>query len=608
MLELLGLKAFAPEIALGSIVLLLVAFASERWSPVVVAIGGMAFFLLTGMVDTNGMLESLSNNAPWTIIAMFILSGALVRTGVLEGVGRLLQGLRRYGTNVVIVVFIIFNIIASAFFNNIPQVVMMIPVTILLAKACEMSPSRLLMPLSFATILGGTLALIGASTNLVVDGVVRNAGLEGFSMFEITPVGIAVAIAGTIYLTFIGRFLIPERDTVTSMNDGRLRSQFLVEVLIPLGSRMIGKNPLEIGILQGADRRVIDVVRGGVSLRRDMEAVRLEAGDIVVLKSPVENVLTIRNRKGIEIAASDPPEDSGTEFQPIAVRSDTLVEAIVGPQSRLVGRTLRQERMRRRFGVYPIAVHRQGENLDGRLEEVKLRVGDTLLMEGAPDDLRRVAKDADLINLSTPTERGVRHEKALIAILTLAGVVIFSALNVLPIAAAAWIGVAVVLLTGCIDAEEGIQAVEWNVILLLYCMLTIGAGLEQTGAVEVVVHLAEPILADLPPIAVLAAVYILGSLMTEIVTANAVAVVVTPLAIALAQQLGYDPRPFAVAVMFAASASFATPVGYQTNTLVYSAGGYMFKDFIKVGLPLNIICGIVTVLLTPLVWPLTPAG
>ena len=608
MLELLGLKAFAPEIALGSIVLLLVAFASEKWSPVVVAIGGMAFFLLTGMVDTNGMLESLSNNAPWTIIAMFILSGALVRTGVLEGVGRLLQGLRRYGTNVVIVVFIIFNIIASAFFNNIPQVVMMIPVTILLAKACEMSPSRLLMPLSFATILGGTLALIGASTNLVVDGVVRNAGLEGFSMFEITPVGIAVAIAGTIYLTFIGRFLIPERDTVTSMNDGRLRSQFLVEVLIPLGSRMIGKNPLEIGILQGADRRVIDVVRGGVSLRRDMEAVRLEAGDIVVLKSPVENVLTIRNRKGIEIAASDPPEDSGTEFQPIAVRSDTLVEAIVGPQSRLVGRTLRQERMRRRFGVYPIAVHRQGENLDGRLEEVKLRVGDSLLLEGAPDDLRRVAKDADLINLSTPTERGVRHEKALIAILTLAGVVIFSALNVLPIAAAAWIGVAVVLLTGCIDAEEGIQAVEWNVILLLYCMLTIGAGLEQTGAVEVVVHLAEPILADLPPIAVLAAVYILGSLMTEIVTANAVAVVVTPLAIALAQQLGYDPRPFAVAVMFAASASFATPVGYQTNTLVYSAGGYMFKDFIKVGLPLNIICGIVTVLLTPLVWPLTPAG
>lgn len=608
MLELLGLRGFAPEIALGSIVLLLVAFASERWPPVVVAIGGMAFFLLTGMVDTNGMLSSLSNNAPWTIIAMFILSGALVRTGVLEGVGTLLQRLRRFGTNVVIIVFILFNIVASAFFNNIPQVVMMIPVTIILAKACQISPSRLLMPLSFATILGGTLALIGASTNLVVDGVVRNAGLTGFSMFEITPVGIAVAIAGTLYLAFVGRFLIPERETVSSMNDGRMRSQFLVEVLIPLGSRMVGRNPLEIGVLHGADRRVIDVVRGGVSLRRDMQSVRLEAGDIVVLKSPVENVLTLRGRKGVEIAASDSPEDSEAELQTIAVRSDTLAEGIVGPQSRLVGRTLRQERMRRRFGVYPIAVHRQGENLDSRLEEVKLRIGDTLLLEGAPDDLKRVARDADLINLSTPPERGVRHEKAVIAVLTLACVVIFSALNVLPIAGAAWIGVAVVLLTGCIDAEEGIQSVEWNVILLLYCMLTIGAGLEQTGAIEVVVLFARPFLEHLPPIAVLAAVYILASLMTEVVTANAVAVVVTPLAIALAQQLGYDPRPFAVAVMFAASASFATPVGYQTNTLVYSAGGYMFKDFLKVGLPLNFICGVVTILLTPLVWPLTPAG
>ncbi len=608
MLDLLGLTTYAPEIALASILLLLVAFASERWSPVVVAIAGMAFFLFTGMVETSGMLAALSNNAPWTIIAMFILSGALVRTGVLEGVGRVLQRLSRYGTNVVVVCFIIFNIIASAFFNNIPQVVMMIPVTIVLAKACGMSPSRLLMPLSFATILGGTLALIGASTNLVVDGVVRNAGLAGFSMFEITPVGIAVAIAGTIYLTFVGRYLVPDRETVTSITDGKVRSQFLVEVLIPLESRLVGRSPLEIGILHGADRRVIDVVRGGLSLRRDLQSVRLAAGDIVVLKSPVENVLTLRSRKGIEIASADEPDANEAELQPVGTRNDALAEAIVGPQSRLIGRTLRQERMRRRYGVYPIALHRQGENLDSRLEEVKLRVGDTLLLEGAPDDLRRVAKDADLINLSTPTERGVRHEKALIAALALAGVVLFSALNVIPIAGAAWIGVAVVLLTRCIDAEEGIQAVDWNVILLLYCMLTIGAGLEHTGAIRVMVELAEPFLAHLPPIAVLAAVYILASLMTEIVTANAVAVVVTPLAIALAQQLGYDPRPFAIAVMFAASASFATPVGYQTNTLVYSAGGYKFRDFIKVGLPLNLICGVVTILLTPLVWPLTPTG
>jgi di/tricarboxylate transporter len=609
MLHVLGLQEFAPHIALASILLLLCAFASEKWPPEVVAISGMAFFLLCGMVDTAGMLGALSNNAPWTIIAMFILSSALMRTGVLDGVGRLLRGLTRYGQGVVLIVFILFNIVASAFFNNIPQVVMMIPVTIMLARACGMAPSRLLMPLSFATILGGTLALIGASTNLVVDGIVRGAGLPGFSMFEITPLGILVAIAGTIYLTIAGRFFIPHRDTVTTLLDTKSQPHFLVEVFVPMGSPLIGRNPLDSSMLQGPERRVVDVIRGGLSLRRDMPSVRLTAGDIIVMKSDVANVMTMRDRKGVEISAPDEPlqaEVLGEEpaLQPVAVRGDTLAEAIVGPSSRLIGRTLRQERLRRRFGVYPIAVHRQGENLEGRLEEVKLRVGDTLLLEGAPEDLQKVAADADLINLSPSGEKGFRPDKALVATLTLAGVVLLSALNIIPIAGAAWIGVAFVLLTRCIDSDEAIQSVEWSVILLLYSMLTIGSGLEQTGAIEVIVNFAEPYLIGMSPIVVLALIYVVSSLMTEIVTANAVAVVVTPLAIALAIQLGHDPRPFAVAVMFAASASFATPVGYQTNTLVYSAGGYRFLDFVKVGLPLNVICGIVTILFLPLIWKL----
>ncbi|KQT86587.1 SLC13 family permease [Aurantimonas sp. Leaf443] len=600
MLETLGLAAYAPEIALATIILLLVAFASEKFAPEVVAIGGMAFFLFTGMASTNDMLDTLSNSAPWTIVAMFILSSALVRTGVLEGVGTVLQGFRRYGQTVVMISFILFNIVASAFFNNIPQVVMMIPVTMLLAKACEMSPSSFLMPLSFATILGGTLALIGASTNLVVDGVTRDAGLPAFTMFEITPIGIVVAIAGTLYLTFVGRHLIPERNTVSSMSPPKGSSQFLIEVLIPLGSAMIGRNPRDVSLLEGQDRRVIDVIRGDVSLRRDMANVRLEAGDIVVMKSAVANVLTMRGKKSVEFATPevDPMAEaveSDDDVQPVGVRRDVLAEAIVGPKSRLVGRTLRNERLRRRYGVYPIAVHRHEESLESRLEDVKLRVGDTILIEGAPEDLERLAKDAHLINLNTPTEKAVRHEKALIAGLTLAAVVLVSALSIMPIAGAAWIGVAVVFLTGCIDAEEGVQSVEWSVILLLYAMLTIGAGLEHTGAVKVVVDALEPVLGQLHPVAVLAAIYLLASVMTEIVTANAVAVVVTPIAIGLAQTLGYDPRPFIVAVMFAASASFATPVGYQTNTLVYSAGGYKFADFFRVGAPLNVICGVVTV-------------
>jgi di/tricarboxylate transporter len=263
-------------------------------------------------------------------------------------------------------------------------------------------------------------------------------------------------------------------------------------------------------------------------------------------------------------------------------------------------------RLRRRYGLYVLAVHRHGEDLQSRIADVVPEAGDTLLIEGAPEDLRRFAEDMGLVNLTAPSERPYRRDKAWIAALTLAGVVGLAALEVMPIVSLAVIGVAVVLLTRCVDAEEAFAAVDWRILVLILGMLAVGRGLEATGAVALIVEAVQPWLYELPPIVILALAYALTSVLTEVVTNNAVAVVVTPVVIGVALALGLDPRPFVVAVMMGASASFATPIGYQTNTLVYGPGGYRFADFLRIGVPMNLIAGLTTVLVIPLVWPLVP--
>ena len=282
----------------------------------------------------------------------------------------------------------------------------------------------------------------------------------------------------------------------------------------------------------------------------------------------------------------------------------TTVEVLITPGASLVGRSLGSLRLRRRYGVYPLAVHRQNQNIGRKLDDLVVRVGDTLLLEGAAEDIGRLASDAGLVNVAEPTARAYRRSHAPIALVALAGIVVLAALGIAPILALSVIAMAIIFVTRCIDADEAFSVIDGRLLALIFSMLAIGAALEATGAIGLIVGQIAPILSGLPPWAIIWAIYMLTSVLTELISNNAVAVVVTPIAIALAQSLGLDPRPLVIAVMVAASAAFSTPIGYQTNMLVYGPGGYRFTDFLKVGIPLNLTTGIIASLLIPFLWPL----
>jgi di/tricarboxylate transporter len=589
-----------PEMAIVLTVLLgaVILFATDRLPADLVAMLVMVALLLTGVVTPQEGLAGFSNPATVTVGAMFVLSTALFKSGALNFIGRLLLTVGRRSKWVALVVIMLGIGTMSAFVNNTAAVAIFLPVVIAFSRTVKLSPSKMLMPLSFASMFGGVCTLIGTSTNLLVSSIAEQHGQPPIGMFELTPLGLVFFGTGFVYMLAIGVRLIPERRTETDLTEEYEMGEYLVDIILGPKAASIGKRLGQSPIVKELDIEVLDLVRGESRITRPSPEIVLQAGDQLRARTSLARIAEMQERQGVTLVPKAKWKTADGDRHSLS-----LVEVVIAPFSTLESRSLRDVRFAERFGAIVLAIRHRGRLLHRNLHDMRLGAGDALLLEMPEDRLELLQRDPNFVLVSEPALPRFRRDKIIPAVLIMIGVVTAATIGLMPILVSAVVGSVLMIMTGCLTLEEAYRAVEWKVIFLLAGVLSLGIALEKTGAADLLSMFLVEGIGMLGPFAVLAGFYLMTSLLTEAMSNNATAVLLAPVAIATAEAMAISPRPLLMAVAFAASSSFMTPVGYQTNALIFGPGNYRFKDFVRVGTPLNLMFWILATILIPVYWP-----
>lgn len=582
-------------LTLGVVALCVGLLASNRYPADVVMVGGLTLLLLAGVLTSGEALSGLANEGMVTVAVLYVVVSGLVETGGTAWMSQSLLGRPRSvahaQTRLMAPVAAL-----SAFLNNTPVVAMFIPAVQDWARRHRIAASHLMLPLSYAAIAGGTCTLIGTSTNLVVNGLLlEETELSGLGFFDIAWVGVPTLILTIVFTALFGRRLLPERQSVISrMADAR---EYTVEMLVEADSPLDGKSIEDAGLRQLPGMYLVEVDRDGHILPAVSPKTTLRGGDRLLFAGVVESVLDLQKIRGLKPATDQ-------VFKLHAPRHQRcLVEAVVAPSFPLLGKSIRAGRFRTLYQAAIIAVARNGERIHSKIGDIVPRPGDTLLMETHPSFLERYRDTRDFLLVSRlDNSTPPRHERAWIAVLIMAGMVLLAAFDLLSMLEASMLAAGAMLLLRCTSAASARKSVDWQVLLVIAASFGIGMALDKTGAANLVAGGLLALAGD-NPWATLALVFVATSVFTNLITNNAAAALMFPIALAAASRLDVSMMPFAIVIMKAASASFATPLGYQTNLMVMGPGGYTFSDYFRLGIPLTVLTGVLTVLIAPLVWP-----
>ncbi len=574
----------------------MVLFITEKLRIDLVALCVLVVLLVLGLIKPEQALYGFANPATATVAAMFVLSAGLTRTGLVEWLGRYINRIAGKSPAQLVLILCITIAALSAFVVNTATVAIFIPVAIVLAKNRRIAPSRVLIPLSYASQFGGVCTLIGTSTNILVNSIAVTNGLRGFDLFEFAPLGLIMSAIGIIFLVIVAGWLLPKRKGEYQQLDKYRLVDYLIELRVKKKSPLIGTTWAQSKPDDIKEIDLIKIIRGKKATWQPL-ATKIREDDILLLHGNAEKLIKMKDNYKLEAT------DAKVDDKKLSSDEAQLIEALIPPSSVMVGRTLHSSNFHRRFGCMVLAVQRRGKTIRDRLSNIRFENGDTLLLQCESKDVKYIMKSDDLIVTNELTDLHLRRNRAIVALGIVIAIVALAAFKVVPIMIAALIGAVGMVLSQCISLDEAYKTIDWKVIFLLGGILPLGMALQQSGTATLLANSVVQPLIRLGPIYVLAALYLFSAILTETMSNNAAAILLAPIALSIAGLLGVSPRPFLIAITFAASTSFATPIGYQTNTMIYAPGGYRFFDYTKVGVPLNLIFWIIAVLMIPVFWP-----